>query len=250
MTLQPKSFAYPGQELGLFADALNWKRYWASKVTPFLGPHVAEIGAGIGANAAMLSWHAIRWTCIEPDSNQAGQIAARRARGDLPPSCEVVTGSLSDLDDTARFDTVLYLDVLEHIADDRAEVAMAARHLRPGGHLVVLGPAHPWLFSSFDAAIGHHRRYTRRSLAKLAPPGLEPVVSAYLDMAGILASLANRLLLRNANPTPAQIGLWDRHLVPISTRLDKITGFRLGKSILAIWRKPVGAEPHNLHATG
>jgi len=58
-----------------------------------------------------------------------------------------------------------------------------------------------------------------------------------LDSAGFFASLANRLLLRSANPTHAQVQVWDRALVPVSRRLDWFLGYRFGKSILALWRK-------------
>ena len=67
---------------------------------------------------------------------------------------------------------MLYIDVLEHIEHDLDELARAASHLAPGGHLVVLAPAHQALFSDFDRAIGHYRRYNRAGLQKLAPAGL------------------------------------------------------------------------------
>jgi hypothetical protein len=103
---------------------------------------------------------------------------------------------------------------------------------------VVLAPAHQGLYSEFDRAIGHFRRYDRRSLVALAPPGLELVELAYLDSVGWLASLANRLLLRRALPTPAQIRVWDGVMVPLSGVLDRVTGGHFGKSVLAVWRRP------------
>ena len=138
------------------------------------------------------------------------------------------------------FDSILYIDVLEHIEDDRGELSRAAALLRPRGFLVVLSPAHPRLFSEFDAAIGHHRRYTRSTLAAAAPEGLELVRLVYLDSVGLLASLGNRLLLRESMPTPRQIALWDRVMVRLSTRLDPILRHRLGKSVLGVWRRPPG----------
>ena len=88
--------------------------------------------------------------------------------------------------------------MLEHIEDDAAEVRRAAEALAPGGHLLALSPAQPWLFSPFDAEIGHFRRYTKKSFAALAPPGLTAVKLVYLDSVGMAASLANRLLLRSS----------------------------------------------------
>jgi hypothetical protein len=127
--------------------------------------------------------------------------------------------------------------VLEHIEDDRGEVARAAARLKPGGALIVLAPAHPLLFTPFDAAIGHLRRYTRASLRAVAPEALRLDHLAYLDAAGLLASVGNRVVLRKSMPKEWQILLWDRLGVPVSRMLDPLLGGRVGKSILAVWRK-------------
>ena len=226
---------YPGGELEIFARAERWKAYWQTRIAAYVRGEVAEVGAGIGGNAVALRelvTRAARWTCFEPDPNLAE--ACRQAVASLP--CEVLTGTLAAAG-AQRFDTILYLDVLEHIPDDRAEVTRAAAALRGGGHLVVLAPAHPWLYSPFDAAVGHHRRYTRRSLRRLQPPGTQLVALESLDGAGLLASSANRLLLQQAVPSHAQIQTWDKLLVPVSRWLiDPLTRRRLGKSVLAVWQ--------------
>lgn len=230
---------YLGNELELFAHASNWKAYWAAHVGPFLGRDVLDVGAGLGATARTLApGRAGRWVCLEPDLDFVQELTSQRDRGDLPARCEVLAGTTRGEHDLGEFDTVLYMDVLEHIEDDAAELRQAAALLRLGGHLVVLAPAHGWLFTPFDAAIGHFRRYTKRSLLALAPPGLTPVVARYLDAAGLLASLGNRLWLRSAMPTARQIALWDRGLVPISRWLDRPTGYHLGKSVLVVWTRP------------
>ena len=231
--------AYEGSELELFAGATQWKAYWASIVEPFLGERVLDVGAGIGATAGLFSSHACSvWTALEPDPELAGRIAASVASGRLPPHVEARCGTVDDLDQGRRYDTLLYIDVLEHIQDDRAELHRAARLLEPGGHLVIVGPAHGFLYSPFDAAIGHFRRYDLDSLHSVIPPGLQPRIRRYLDAAGMAASLANRWMLRDAEPSPAQIRFWDRLLVPISRRvLDPLTRGRLGKSIACVYRK-------------
>jgi 2-polyprenyl-3-methyl-5-hydroxy-6-metoxy-1,4-benzoquinol methylase len=86
----------------------------------------------------------------------------------------VVNSTMTDLPASEVFDAVLYVDVLEHIADDLSELRRAAVHLRPGGVLVILVPAHPRLYSAFDAAIGHYRRYTKSMLITVVPRELEP----------------------------------------------------------------------------
>src|SRR6185503_3856669 len=125
------------------------------------------------------------------------------------------------------FDTILYIDVLEHIEDDRRELERAACRLKPGGRIIVLSPAHGWLYSPFDKAIGHCRRYTTTMLRELTPPALRIEKAFYLDSVGLLASSANRLLLKQSMPRPKQLKVWDKLMVPCSRLLDPITGHRL-----------------------
>jgi hypothetical protein len=163
--------------------------------------------------------------------------------GDLPRCCRALAGTTCDLTVGSFFDAILYIDVLEHIASDATELLQSSRHLAPGGVLVVLSPAWPWLYSSFDAAIGHYRRYTKASLAAVAPNDLECVTLRYIDSGGLLASVGNRLLLHRAIPSARSIALWDGYLVPISRALDPLLGFRVGKSVLGVWRASPSRPP-------
>jgi SAM-dependent methyltransferase len=226
-------FAYAGTELEIFDKAVRWKRYWARHIAPYIRGNVLEAGAGIGANLKVFSRLPFRrWTCLEPDRNLLEQL--RNTLPD-PTRYEAVAGTLEDLP-ARRFDAILYIDVLEHIEDDRAEMSRAAARLNPGGSIIVLAPAHPWLFTPFDAAIGHFRRYTRKSLAAAAPPALRQEKLIYLDSVGLAASLANRLLLKSAMPSHSQIQAWDRLMVPVSRVVDPLLGYHAGKSVLGIWR--------------
>ena len=232
------AFTYVGTELDLFAGAVNWKQYVGDRIGPYLGQEVLEVGAGFGGTTrALCRGIEQRWVCLEPDPTLASRAAEAIRSGTLPGLCEVAVGTLATRDDLGRFDTILYMDVLEHIEDDHAEVERAAQRLRPGGHLIALSPAHPWLFTPFDAAIGHHRRYTRSTFGALASASLARVRLDYLDSMGWFASLANRVLLRKAMPTTRQIAVWDRGLVRLSRLVDPWLGYRAGKSVLAVWRK-------------
>jgi hypothetical protein len=102
----------------------------------------------------------------------------------------------------------------------------------------VLAPAHQWLFSRFDQSIGHYRRYSAAMLARVTPPPLQLATAFYMDSVGMLASLANRLLLREAYPTLGQIRFWDSTLVRLSRLLDPCAGFRLGKTVIGIFVAP------------
>jgi SAM-dependent methyltransferase len=229
---------YPGGELEVFRRARNWKRYLADRLAPHIAGEVAEVGAGLGAMTAVLCGARVtHWLSLEPDASMAAEIAGAIEDGELPATCRVFNGTLADIAEESRFDTILYVDVLEHIEDDRAELERAARRLKRGGRLVMLSPAHPWLFSPFDRAIGHFRRYRLVDEAHLAPPGVALVAAEYLDSVGLLASLANKLWLRASMPTLRQILIWDRLMVPSSRLFDRLAFGRLGKSVLFVWSK-------------
>ena len=231
-------FNYVGGELETFSRAHHWKSYWASRVRPHIQGRVLEVGAGIGSNTLLLrAGHETSWVCLEPDPRLAATL--QRAVAAAGQGIETRVGTLQDLAEHERFETFLYVDVLEHIEDDRGELQHAAEHLAPGGRVVVLSPAHPWLFSPFDRSIGHFRRYTAGALRALTPGSLRLERVFYLDAVGLLASAANRLLLRQSMPTARQIALWDNCMVPCSRLLDPLTLGRLGKSVVAVWDRPV-----------
>jgi len=240
---QPSSLTYLGTELELMLEATQWKRLLAKQIAPFVRGRVLEVGGGIGGNRASFANDRVStWTALEPDPELAARYRLRLAAAGL--SGEVHTRVLGQADRCA-YDSVIYADVLEHIKDDQKEVALALDALTVGGHLLIIVPAHPFLFSEMDQRIGHHRRYTRATLRALQPEHGREVRARYLDCVGILASLANRLALRQAAPTRRQILFWDRLLVPLSGVLDPLTGYRLGKSALIVWQRVADskAEP-------
>ena len=229
---------YQGSELDLFLHAVNWKRYFGSILRPYVGRRVLEVGAGIGANVeAVATPDVAEWVCLEPDPELAERIKQRIDRHELSAKCRVVAGTIERIAPEDQFDTILYIDVLEHIEDDAGELRRAAAHLAEGGRLIVLAPAHQFLFSPFDAAIGHFRRYSRRSLTRLTPPGMRLVRAWMIDSLGLCASLANRLLLRSAMPSAGQVAFWDRILVPLSRIGDRLSFHKIGKSVLVVWRR-------------
>ncbi len=229
-----KKYSYVGSELELFRAAKNWKQYYYKMLRPYLGSEVLEVGAGMGSTTQVLCQQPHRrWVCLEPDPNL---ISLLNQEANLPNVCEIRQGFLTDLSTDEYFDSILYIDVLEHIEDDQAEIYRAASRLKPGGVLIVLSPAHQWLFSPFDQAIGHYRRYNRSMLRHLTVSDLKIVSLKYLDSVGLIASLSNRWL-KQKMPTQGQIQLWDTLMVPLSRVFDPILQYAIGKSIIAVWRK-------------
>ncbi len=230
--------SYIGGELDLFALAKNWKRYIKKQVSRYTTGDVLEVGAGIGATTeALYDGTPRRWVCLEPDEALAHRLKARLISGMGGSTIKVVVGSLRTFSDAPCFDCILYIDVLEHIEDDHAQIEAAARLVRRNGYIVVLSPAHHWLFSEFDKSIGHLRRYNRTHLRSMMPAGWIEEKLIYIDSVGVLLSLSNVLGLRQSMPTRSQIILWDRVCIPISRLTDRLFRGSVGKTVLAVWRK-------------
>ena len=200
---------------------------------------MAEVGAGLGATCKMLAGTSgiASWTCIEPDPALAATLDSEVAAMTRPYPMRVHRGILTDLPAAESFDTILYIDVLEHIEDDEAELRAATARLKPGGKIVVLCPAWQFLYAPFDKAVGHFRRHTKKSLRRAANGDLIELEAFYMDSVGLLASVANKVALRQSMPTFNQVNLWDKWMVPVSRAIDPLIGRSLGKSVILIWAK-------------
>jgi 2-polyprenyl-3-methyl-5-hydroxy-6-metoxy-1,4-benzoquinol methylase len=229
---------YVGAELDVISQAHQWKSYWSYAVGSYLNGRVLEVGAGIGANVRYLAMPGVSsLTLLEPDRDLLERPVPQNCERCGSAQIHKAQGTLESVDPNNQFDTIVYADVLEHIEDDRAELARAESFLCPGGHLVVVAPAHQFLFSEFDRAVGHFRRYNCKSLARLTPGQSEMVKCRYLDSAGMLASLANVVLMRQNLPTANQIRFWDSILVRFSRFADPLLRYSLGRSVVAVWRR-------------
>jgi 2-polyprenyl-3-methyl-5-hydroxy-6-metoxy-1,4-benzoquinol methylase len=231
-------YQYIGNELELFASAKNWKRYVAQLIQPYIKGNVLEVGAGIGTNTILFFNEKVsRWLLLEPDKNFVGILQQNIQQKKLPQGCYAIQCYTSDLQEKEQFDCILYIDVLEHIEDDSAEVQRATSLLKKGGSLVILSPAHPFLMSPFDHAIGHYRRYSKKTMAAVSNENLAVEKIMYADSIGYFASLANKLILKQQYPTQKQIYFWDKWMVPFSIFTDKLFFFAAGKTIIGIWKK-------------
>ncbi|MEO8416363.1 MAG: class I SAM-dependent methyltransferase [Ginsengibacter sp.] len=226
-------------ELEIFESALNWKTYFGSFIKDLNKGNILEVGAGIGGTTAVLcNGKAAKWLCLEPDENLIDIIEKKIKQGVLSSVCVSGRGTLNDLkDDSPAYDSILYIDVIEHIADDTVELRNAYKILKPGGRLIILVPAHNALYSSFDKALGHYRRYNKQMLKSILPANMLIENLYYLDSCGFFASLFNKFFFRQKRPTQKQIKFWDNFLVPISKVTDKVLRFSFGKSVLLVARK-------------
>lgn len=229
---------YIGDELIIFAHAVNWKRYFRDVIFPYIGESVLEVGAGLGATTRILcSGQEKLWVCLEPDPSLKEQVDRLILDGQLPSCCKSQLGITKDVVPEEKYNSILYIDVLEHIENDTEELVVASNLLCRGGYIIVLSPMHEFLYSSFDHAIGHFRRYSGGRIKAITPTGctLHKVIA--LDSLGFFTSMANKLFLRQSMPRVEQILFWDRFFVPLSRFLDVLFGYKLGRSVIAIWEK-------------
>lgn len=230
--------AYVGNELDLFEQATVWKKYYGRFLAPFLQGSVLEVGAGIGGTTRILcNGNQDRWLCLEPDPQLYARLEHKIQEGQLPPCCTALKGTTLDLPSTDKFNAILYIDVIEHIEKDAEELKRAQALLAEQGYLIVLVPAHQFLYNAFDRAIGHWRRYDKKMLQAAAPPGVRLLKLRYLDSLGLVASVMNKYFLKQDYPSAKQISFWNRFLVPISKTLDFMTGYITGKTLVAVWQK-------------
>jgi len=231
------SFKYEGDELVLFQHAKHWKKYFSQQIKPYIKANVLEVGAGIGATTLLLNDGSVKkWLLLEPDEEMSSTLKKKIEAKELPANCQLQSGTIDNV--TSTFDTIIYIDVLEHIEKDGEEMEKAAALLNAGGHVIVLSPAFQFLYNPFDKAIGHHRRYNKKTIRNITPAVLRLVSSRYYDSAGYFAALMNKLFLRKKYPTQKQVLFWDNRMVPVSKVTDKIFFHSFGKSIIGVWKKP------------
>ncbi len=225
--------SYCGNELELFEFATNWKRYAAATVSGFISGKVLEVGAGLGGSSIFYYHDSVKtWTALEPDP-----VLFKKLIANTSVKAKFLNGTLQDLKNDDFFDTILYIDVLEHIKDDIDEIKEACKRLTPNGNLIVISPAHQFLYSPFDREVGHFRRYSEKGLNRICPNDFFIRESGYLDSAGFFLSLTNKVMLHKNMPSSQQIAFWDKYIVPISIRLDKLLFFRFGKTVYSVFKK-------------
>ena len=184
--------AHYGELQDLEADFRNSNlfRLVADSVT---GATVVDIGCGAAFLAGMLRARGKRVTGIEPSTGMRALAVERN------PSVPVVAGCAEEVDTLMRepVDTVLMIDVLEHVEKDAEQLRKVGRILRNGGEFIIAVPAFPLLYGIRDRQMGHYRRYTKRGLKKLLEEnGFRVERLRYWNALGVLPYLLYEKVLR------------------------------------------------------
>lgn len=226
---------YPGKELEAMSFAVNYHRWIVDEFKPYLGEVTAEVGAGCGSvSKLLLRSHIKRLVAFEPSKNLY-PLLEEELRNEM--RAETVNDFFGSAYRENGFDSVVYINVLEHIQDDRAELTSALDALKPNGHLLVFVPALTWLYSDFDKQVGHCRRYVKKDLDRLVREvGFTLVKARYFDMAGIMPWYINFVLLRNSIGS-GSVAWYDKLVVPITRLIEAAVPPPIGKNVLLVGRR-------------
>lgn len=154
--------------LGRLSRARRFNAWMADTIRPLCGDRVLEIGAGVG-NLTRALLPREKYVASDINPLYLDTLSTLRATRPYLEVCRCdVTDVASFPDNPQGFDTVICLNVLEHVENDHDALSNIAAALAPGGRAVVLVPQGPWNMGSLDRVLGHVRRYTRQSFEQLA----------------------------------------------------------------------------------
>lgn len=214
------------------AAAPRFHGWMYERLAPWIGRRVLEIGSGIG-NLSQFLVGRERVILSDTEAVYRARLARRFAADERVSVTAVTLPAVPAAFRAERIDTVVCLNVLEHVEDDEASLHALREVLVPGGRLVLLVPALPRLYGSLDRALGHRRRYTPASLGeRYGRAGLDLRHLEYFNLAGIPGWwFVGRVLRRPLLPA-GSLRLYNT-LVPLF-RAERWLPRRVGLSLIAI----------------
>ena len=240
-TIDADLFEYSGVDiLAHLACSQKTAKRVVSLFSEYLGSRILEVGGGLGQISEVLVDSDIDLLTLEPDPHLFGKLEEkfhplpRFEVQNLTVESLLVEGKLA-----AEFDSAIYINVLEHIADDSAELINVRKLLKSGGNVVIFSPALPILYGTMDGLSGHFRRYTKSELIDLVrDSGFEVIHVEYFDFVGIFPYFFMYRFLKVRTIGSGGMFVYDNIILPISTLLGRMTRGRLiGKNLLIVGRK-------------
>lgn len=230
-----------GQETysSAIAEARNYTAWVIEAFRPYYGRRLLEVGLGHGGYREALPTLE-RYVGVDIDSEAIAAVQQRH------PSDRFLVGDITDAGLAAtlaeeRLDTVLCVNVLEHVEADEKAVETLLEVLQPGGHLLLFVPAFAAIYNDLDRMAGHVRRYRRGDLARLVPRGRgELLEGRYFNAVGGLGWWVNGFAGHgslNDDGVNRQIEVFDRYVLPISRAVDPLVRWAFGQSLVAVVRR-------------
>ena len=225
-----KKIFYPGWELKYFDKAYNFRQYQFKLIKNHLSGKLAEIGAGTGVFIPFYKKVTKSITIYEPSINLF-QILKRKYQ-----NMRIFNKIL--IKNNKLYDTIIYMDVIEHIKNYENELEKAVAQLKTNGKLIVNVPAFNFLFSKFDKDVGHYKRFHKKDFVNFCKKNnLKIIKLKYYDFVGFILILFSKYLFKpNHKKFGSNIKLWNL-LIPVSKFLDRIFCNIFGKSLIFIAQK-------------
>ncbi|MFT3826436.1 MAG: class I SAM-dependent methyltransferase [Chitinophagaceae bacterium] len=231
------------QTLERFEKAGNFNQWLFETIVPYCKGHVLETGSGIGNISHFFLEQQFKLTVSDLRNEYLVLLQQKFSHFHNLEGIRSIDLVAPDFDtkyaaQLQHYDTLVALNVIEHIEDAEQAIQNCKKLLRPGGHLVILVPAWQFLYNPFDEELGHYRRYTARSLRRLLQSQqLEVIHQQYFNAAGIPGWFVNGTILRKRLIPSTQLQIFNK-LIPAMRLLDTITFHAIGLSVIGIARKP------------
>ena len=224
---------YEGWELEHFDNSDNFRNYQNDLFKNHLKGHVAEVGPGNGENLQIYKDKVEILELYEPSKVLFENLISKFGSDKK----FIIKNEVFSLKENT-YDSILYLDVLEHIENDHQEIIKAFNSLKEGGKLIINVPAFQHLYSNFDKDVKHFRRYNKKTLLNLIKNlNYLSYELKYYDSLGYILSLMSKLFTKNyKNNFNKKIKIWNS-LIPLSKILDTLIFHLFGKSLILIITK-------------
>lgn len=227
---------YAADDLETMQQARRYAAHVFDLFREDVGKRVLEVGCGIGTMTQRLLEVSERVVGIEPNLNCVRQT---RALFDGHPRFSLRICHLEECDPielaAQEFDTVVCVNVLEHIENDVAALKQFASLLVPGGRVVIFVPAVQAAYGPLDAELGHHRRYSKKSLSDaFAAAGLRLRTLRYTNPIGLLGWMYNARITKSTAHSLTQVKLFESLVAPWALPLEKLVAPPIGLSLIAV----------------
>ncbi len=230
---------YAANDLETMQEARRYAAHVFSLFRPYIGSRVLEVGSGIGTMSRPLADAAELVVGIEPNMNCAVRVQEAMRNH---PRFSLRTCHLEECDPAElaayRFDTVVCVNVLEHIDDDVAALRTFRDVVVPGGRVLIFVPAVQAAYGPLDAELGHHRRYSSRSLADaFGAADLDVLSLRYTNPIGLIGWMFNAHVTRSRAHSLTQVRLFETLVAPWALPLERVLPPPVGLSLVAVGRR-------------
>jgi len=240
--MQKTKVEYIGSDLDSMDLAVNYRNWIRDLFAPYLGKNIVEVGAGTGSfSKLLLEENPESLTLVEP-SEMFEKLTSEIDRAEYSTDIRFFNGTFGDLvladGLSVSPDSVVYINVLEHVEDDVAELALIRETLADKGKICIFVPAIPFLLSDFDRMIGHFRRYSRTELiSKIEKAGFRVILTRGFDLPGVFPWLLKYRLMRSVSMGASMVKLYDKLFVPPIRLVEDLIKPPIGKNLILVAEK-------------